>query len=1097
MKKFAIALLSMTSVPALMLAGSPANAKEQPATRDFNIPAQPLASALLDFSRVAGVAVSARSELTQNRNSPGVSGKHTAEKALQLLLTGTGLTYRTTPGGGYSIVTNPGPRSQAETGTLSGKVLDPVTGEYKRNAIIRVTTSTGEKRSTSTGEGGQYRLLDVPAGETEITVAFTGYPDKFVTVDTPAGKALEVDFVLAAGGEELAANEIVVTGVREGDAKAIMSQRNSMDITNSLSSESFGEVSEGNIGEFLKFMPGVITQNQGAADDSVRYVGLRGLPPEYTSVTVNGIAIAGADANSGSSTSRSFSFEQASLSSIDSIEISKTVSADVDANAPAGTINLRTKRAFDRKGRRIVVSLNATTQSDLWDSKQAGPGEDRGNGRFRPGGSIEYSDVMLDGRLGIVASASLSRVHTELETIQHGWNYTATAKSPDPIASATMTNRVTAQEVSRISSNLTLDFKATDELTLSLMGIYNRSYNLSEQRAYVLTSGARSRGLEGEPAFDYTTLLAAGTASLRADANTIAKVGTGVTVTPSFEYRGNYVTLDGNFFYTNSNSSYDPMGKEHAVFTTTSPTASGNYSAQRSEDYLATDWTIQQVSGADWSDPASYSASSIVINAEDGRSSKVERTGGALNLAYDVPGSSFPIMLKAGGKVQMATYLYENRREASRYTYTGPLSTTEFLIANQSYIPLNFNESGLSLLSSSGSSAFYMPSNYLIGQYFLDHPDEFTPVMTATNYYNANIGNSRHFDEDTYAAYAMATAQPLEWLAVRAGLRWEQTRTAALEPDPLSAAEVIEAGYAVSSTTGQATTIEGLQYQYESRPRVPRKGNYDYFFPSASAKISFTDSLDLQLGYSRTIRRPEVDVLAGVWSVNETTQTVTVPNPGLTPELSDNYSVRLVKYFEPVGLIGINYFRNELKGAFQTQEFTAQEFGYTGTEYADYTFRTTATVGEGTISIQGVELELNYSLERLLPKPFKGLTLRGSYTYTHPNQPISLTPENMFTMALAYKSGPVRLYLNTVWTDDRPATISTGTYDKARWDVNLSGNYRFRRGLEGFFSVRNLLNRATYRLAPGVTNDAGSVPDHVANYNNAGVSGTIGVRATF
>jgi len=34
----------------------------------------------------------------------------------------------------------------------------------------------------------------------------------------------------------------------------------------------------------------------------------------------------------------------------DSIEVSKTVSADVDANAPAGTINLRTKRAFDPRG---------------------------------------------------------------------------------------------------------------------------------------------------------------------------------------------------------------------------------------------------------------------------------------------------------------------------------------------------------------------------------------------------------------------------------------------------------------------------------------------------------------------------------------------------------------------------------------------------------------------------------------------------------------------------------------------------------------------------------------------------------------------------
>lgn len=106
------------------------------------------------------------------------------------------------------------------------------------------------------------------------------------------------------------------------------------------------------------------------------------------------------------------------------------------------------------------------------------------------------------------------------------------------------------------SSNLSLDFKATDDLTLSFMGIYNRSYNLSEQRAHVFTSGARSAGLIGDLAFDYTTQVADGTRT----ANTIAKIGTGVTLTPSFEYRGNYLTVDGNAFFTNSHSHYDPMG---------------------------------------------------------------------------------------------------------------------------------------------------------------------------------------------------------------------------------------------------------------------------------------------------------------------------------------------------------------------------------------------------------------------------------------------------------------------------------------------------------------------------------------------------------
>lgn len=1079
-----------------MAGSAPAHAQQAEAKRDFDIRAQSLASALVEFSRQGDVVVTAQAHLTRGRSARAVRGSYTPGEVLRMLLAGTGLRYQVSPGGAYVIVQVTGAEERAGKGSIAGQVIDPATGEYKRDAIIRVVTADGERRTVTSEESGEYRIADVPAGPAEISIRFTGYDEQTDTVEVVADQTVQHDFSLLAPGERPKSAEIVVTGVREGDARAIMSQRRSMDITNNLSSESFGEVSEGNIGEFLKFMPGITTQGQ--ADDTVRFVSLRGLPPSYTSVTINGVSVAGADATDGSTDSRSFSFEQASLSSIDSIEISKTISADVDANAPAGTINLRTKRAFDRKGRRIVASLIATTQSDLWDNNRSGPTELSGNNRFRPSGSIEYSDIFFHGRLGVVASVSQSNTHTEMETIQDGWNYAPTAASPDPLATATLLARVTSQEVSRFSTNVTVDFKATDRLTLSMMGIYNKSYNLSDQRSFTFTSGARARGVVGDPAFDFTTQQLATTNTLSSAANTIAKSGKGLTLVPSFEYKGNRVALDGNLSYSKSDSSYDPLGKENAIFgLVNSPAARGNFSAQRSDDYLAADWSIKQTSGADWSNPASYNVSSILLNTEDGRSASVERKGAALNFTYDAPFAFAPVQFKTGVKAQRSVYEYENQREAYRYQYTGPLSTTDFLTQYGSFTPLTFNDSGFNYSSISGSSNLYMPSNYSIGQLFALHPEQFTKSMTATNYYNAFIANSRHYEEDSNAAYVMATSKPAEWLTVRAGLRWEETKTRSMETDPLSAAEMKAAGYAVSATTGMATTVDGIKYQYESRPRIGRDGRYDYFFPSASAKFSIFRNTDLQFGYSRTIRRPDVSVLAGVWTVNETTQTVTAPNPGLTPEMSNNISVRLAQYFEPVGLVAINFFQNKLKGAFQTQEMTAAEFGYTGTEYADYLFRTTTTVGDGTIDIHGVEVEFNYSLDRLLPKPFKGLTLRGSYTYTKPNEPIALTPENTVTAALAYKTGPLRLYLNSVWTDDRPGTISSGTYDRARLDMNLSGSYAIKRGWQAFFAVRNLLNKPLYRMAPGRDNSGGTIPDHDANYNHAGVSGTLGVRATF
>ena len=58
-----------------------------------------------------------------------------------------------------------------------------------------------------------------------------------------------------AGVQKLDA--FVVRSEREGNAKALMEQRRSMNLTNSLSSDVFGDVAEGSVGEFLKNVPGV------------------------------------------------------------------------------------------------------------------------------------------------------------------------------------------------------------------------------------------------------------------------------------------------------------------------------------------------------------------------------------------------------------------------------------------------------------------------------------------------------------------------------------------------------------------------------------------------------------------------------------------------------------------------------------------------------------------------------------------------------------------------------------------------------------------------------------------------------------------------
>lgn len=1083
--------LSCGAALAVVLVSSQAAAQ----ARDFNVPAQSAVSGIPEFARQARVQIIAPARDLEGVSTQAVIGQMDVRAGLLRLLEGTPL--RIASDTNQLITLHSVRRSAIAPGAVAGTVIDPATGEYLRNATIQVEAANGERTSIAAGEGGAYRLERLAPGPTRFTVSFTGYPDQTAAVNLTAGETMQLDFQMTRpGSAAVDLGEVVVTSVRDGDARAIMSQRQSMDIKNSLSAESYGDISEGNPGEFIKFMPGVDTDSVG--DGTVRTVQLRGLPPEYTSVTVNGVSLASAD-SSNAAEDRVFSFEQMSLSAIDSIEISKTISADVDANAPAGTINIRTKRAFDRRGRRILAQFSGATHSNMWDSaERTGPGEGGyGSTRFLPNGSIEYSDVFFGRRLGVVANASLSRTYVEQEEITLARNYRPTTASPDPLAITGFEAQMNAREIQRFSSSLGLDFRATENLTLSLASIYNESGIWAGWTTYDVVTGARTRGVTGDGLYDFTTRVPA-TANTVQVANSLTyKKGRNTTFIPSFEYDNGRIRLDGVLSHSRSVSEPDPAGEKGSAYTFSAIDSRGNFSMQRDAgDLFGQAWRIQQLDGPDWSDPTSFTPLGLVLRTNSATYAERTATSGALNLAFNARLLSVPIAFKTGLKMERNDWTREDRSDLYRYQYDGPLSRSELLQRIQSTNQYVFDDTGVSL-TTLGGGQIYTPSTYKLLDLFRENPDDWiaTATTSPTEWYGINVGNNRDFSEEYQAAYVMGTASLGAQLKVRGGLRWERTRTTSLEVDPLTAEEVEAAGYAVSASTGRATTIEGLEYQFLSRPRVDRKGEYDHLFPSASLKYSFTDSLDLQVGYSRTIRRPPLGVLSGTWSIDEEDQIVTAPNPGLKPELSDNLSVRLVKYFEPVGMVSINYYQNRVKGLFQRQDLTAEEFGYTGDAYADYIFRTTTTVGGEAIDIKGFELEFSHAMD-YLPGPFDGLSVRGSLMINDPEIPIVMSADTIGSLSLSYRKGPAKLYFNSVWTDEKYRS-TTPTWFDDYWDTNLSGSYAIKPGWETFFSIRNLFNQGRNVIVSGSADPSGTVGDHSAIYTHYGRNMTVGLRARF
>ncbi|MGH7957699.1 MAG: carboxypeptidase regulatory-like domain-containing protein, partial [Opitutaceae bacterium] len=554
----------------------------------------------------------------------------------------------------------------AATGVVTGRILNPATGEFVRHAQVRIE---GASQTAVSEDGGVYRLSGIPPGDVSLVVTYTGYHPSTATVRVTAGATVTRDFEITSALQERSAastpiklDQYIVSSEREGNAKAIMQQRNSMNITNSVASDVFGDVAEGNVGEFLKHMPGVMLD---LIEGEVRNVSLRGLDSDYTGVTLDGISLAGADAIHATGGTRAFSFEQVSLNSMESIEVSKTISADTNANAPAGTINLKARRAFDRQGRRISWQANVTAFSrELTLNRTPGP-DDNPSRKILPGGIFEYSDVFLNRRLGLVLNLSESNVYSEITHTSMGYNQAATATDPRPAVITSLSTFHGPRTNRRSAITFTSDYKATPNLVLSLGFIYNHSDLWFFFRNLALNTGARTGVLGADPLTHFTST-AAGTVVVSPIA--VSKLGTTYTYMPRFEYKKGGLAIEGRFAASDSESIYEPQQRRGAIFNFNPQALGVTFTAQRSR-LTSADWQVRQIAGPDISDGANFTNPTLVT--DDGRYTRVKLYSADVSASLNTRHFGIPFVWKAGAKKTRDIRDFELSREAFRYNYTG------------------------------------------------------------------------------------------------------------------------------------------------------------------------------------------------------------------------------------------------------------------------------------------------------------------------------------------------------------------------------------------------------------------------------------------
>lgn len=207
----------------------------------------------------------------------------------------------------------------AAPASLSGRVLNEATARYVNNARIAVK---GTAHETFTDAGGAYLLEGLAPGPVTIVASFTNTAPVEKSITLVPGQRTELDLTLAASGASVVRlDEFRVNAARETDAESISTneQRYSRNLKNVTSTDSLGEIAQNNIGEFIKYLPGVGVEYQGS--DIIR-INVRGLSSDKTEVTSDGLGEASVFADERENT-RAPRLTQSSTVGIARIEVRK------------------------------------------------------------------------------------------------------------------------------------------------------------------------------------------------------------------------------------------------------------------------------------------------------------------------------------------------------------------------------------------------------------------------------------------------------------------------------------------------------------------------------------------------------------------------------------------------------------------------------------------------------------------------------------------------------------------------------------------------------------------------------------------------------
>jgi TonB-dependent receptor len=909
-------------------------------------------------------------------------------------------------------------------GVVTGTVTDP--SGRPLSGVQVLVDGTSIRAAT---ENGNYRAVNVPLGQQTLTFRYIGYQPVSKGVTVQAGKIARLDIKLTEAVTSL--TTIEVKGQVVGQASALNQQRTASTISSVIDNELVGRLPDPNMAEALARVPGIaVVRDQGEG----RFVQIRGTSADLNSMSLNGMRVSTPEQNS-----RQLPMDVIPSDQAAQIQISKTLTPDMDADAIGGNVNIVTRTA--RANQPLLNFTAAGGQNQLGGGGLVNLGFNAGK-RF---GESQKFGAMFGG--------TYYRNDRASQNVEGDWcSQTRNCGVGASVTSLDAPNLFEYRDYPQVDRqrnglNGTLDYLLGNNSKLFLRGTWNQ-FSDDEIR---FRARFRFRGGSGSR---WTQVTADSGITTGSQFDRDVRLREVIQDIYTAQFGGEHFANDGRALDWTIGTSVARENRPGALtmgFRQSNMSLAYNFAdPDRPRAYVVT---------GSFDDPSRFAFNSL---AEEIRDTRDDDLSGKINASMPVQIGGFIGTIKGG----LSARLKDRSNTQTTTNFTNALGSNSLGATGATL---------MNLLTTETTGRTIFGGDYQFGRTF--DPKRMREFIAANrsaftvnqlSSATTSAGASFKVREDVYAGYLMATLDAGA-LRVVPGVRVEATRV----NNTANIVQLNAAGNAlarpIADTTGSAS--------------------YANVFPSLNATYRVDEYTNIKAAVTTALVRPQFRDMTPYINVTVGQQTARIGNPALKATTAVNYDLMVERYFTSVGFVAAGAFMKDLSNFIYSTarpRRTDEALGPDATQVLQ-------PINGPTARLYGFELAWQQNLT-FLPGMLAGLGLNANYTFTKSDAKIPglgrdgvTTPlpgqtGNAGNVGVFFDRGPLSLRVGANYSGSFLSTINEftplgDTRTRERLQVDASGSFQIRRGVQMFGEFINLSNTPLRAYVGGQKNRGGGGDD--------------------